>query len=125
MRVKGLQLGADDYPRKLFSLSELEAHMDSVQQVGALSIDDRAKEVRIDGELIALTPKEYLLASEPGRVFSSDEIILGVWGDLEARTDKADVKQYIHLLRKKIGDPANKSVVLSNTPGFGYKLIVQ
>jgi DNA-binding response OmpR family regulator len=139
--VKGLRLGADDYLRKPFDLSELDARINSVMrrsrshsqenipQSGVLHIDDRSKSVRIGGQELTLSPKEYqmlrLLASDPGRVFTGDEIVHHVWGN-QSRATKGDVKQYVHLLRKKLDPHADKGVVLSTISGFGYKLeIVQ
>lgn len=136
--VKGLGLGADDYLRKPFDLSELDARVRAVlrragsgkekEQVnvnaGPLEIDDRAKSVRLSGQEIKLSPREYrllcLLAGAPGRVFSHQEIIEEVWPS-DSRADTSDVKQYIHLLRAKIEqDPPKPSLILT-AKGFGYK----
>lgn len=135
--VRGLRLGADDYLRKPFDLSELEARIDSVlrrardyheeqiEHTGALRIDDRTKTVHLGDEEVTLSPKEYqllqLLASDPGRVFTADEIIHHVWG-IQSRASKDDVKQYIHMLRKKLDHHTDKGVALRTAPGFGYKL---
>jgi DNA-binding response OmpR family regulator len=135
--VKGLRLGADDYLRKPFDLAELEARIETVlrrartyleqrsQQTGALRIDNRSKSVRLGNEEVTLSPKEYqllqLLASDPGRVFAGDEIVQHIWGK-HSRASRDDVKQYIHLLRKKLDSHASTGVVLRTIPGFGYKL---
>ncbi|MFN4218439.1 MAG: response regulator transcription factor [Candidatus Bipolaricaulia bacterium] len=132
--VTALSSGADDYIIKPFKLREVEARIAAVMRrvhpparwrVGALEIDDAEKRVRIKEREIALSPKEYellkLLASQPGRVFSDEEIIRRVWpeGSLASATD---VKRYIYLLRHKIEeDPKNPKVILT-VPGFGYKL---
>jgi len=75
---------------------------------------------------LTLSPKEYtllkLLASEPGRVFSSDEIIARLWPDSE-RAAASDVKQYIHLLRSKLDKTAQVSDPIENIKGFGYRLV--
>lgn len=137
--VRGLRLGADDYLRKPFSLSELDARIDSVRRrsavretvhpllrVGHLLIDDRSKDVAIGDEKIVLSPKEYrllwALASELGRVFSNSEIIALVWGN-DSNAGSSDVKQYVHLLRKKIGAYEDQGLKLVTVPGFGYKLV--
>jgi len=134
--VKGLSLGADDYLRKPFEIRELEARIHSVtrrleqvQDIGVIEcakirIDDRAKMVTVDAGEVALTPKEYellkLLASEPGRVFTSEEIINCLWDG--GRATSTDVKQYIYHLRNKIErDPQNPQLI-QNVKGFGYKL---
>ena len=134
--VRGLSLGADDYLRKPFEIRELEARILSVmrrtEQTPAgtmitcanIRIDDRTKTVTIDGEPVALSPKEYellrLLASEPGRVFTNEEIINSLWDG--GRATSSDVKQYIYHLRIKIErDPQDPQLIL-NVKGFGYKL---
>lgn len=135
--VKGLRLGADDYLRKPFDLSELEARIESILRrdhgfreegvliVGGLRIDDRSKSVTIDGKEVKLSPKEYLmlqlLASDPGRVFDGERIINHVWGN-GSQASSGDVKQYVHLLRKKLDRHAIKGIALQTISGFGYKL---
>jgi DNA-binding response OmpR family regulator len=132
--VKALSEGADDYIVKPLKLREVEARILAVMRrfqpsaywrAGELEIDDAQKRVRVRGREVALSPKEYellkLLASQPGRVFSDEEIIRHVWpeGGLASSTD---VKRYIYLLRQKIeADPKNPALVLT-VPGFGYKL---
>lgn len=135
--VRGLAMGADDYLTKPFDVRELDARVKAILRrldapgtvarldVGNIHIDDRSKTVTVGESNLSLSPKEYklltLLASEPGRVFSSDEIIAHLWPDSD-RAAANDVKQYIHLLRSKlyrstdIGDP------IENIKGFGYRL---
>ena len=136
--VKGLSLGADDYLRKPFEIRELEARIHSVMRRleqasgGALiacahiRIDDRAKVVTVDDEQVALTPKEYellkLLAREPGRVFTNEEIINCLWDG--GRATSTDVKQYIYHLRNKIERDPQDPQLIQNIKGFGYKLVV-
>ncbi|GBC76227.1 DNA-binding response regulator MtrA [bacterium HR07] len=93
---------------------------------GQLVIDDHAKEVRLNGATLPLTPREYalirLLASEPGRVFSAHEIIERAWGT-EKFVSTEDVKKYIYLLRQKIEhDPQTPQIILT-VRGFGYKFV--
>lgn len=132
--VRALAAGADDYIVKPFKLREVEARLEAVMRrlspaahwrVGELEIDDAQKSVRLHGRTIKLSPKEYellkLLASQPGRVFSDDEIIQHVWpeGSLASSTD---VKRYIYLVRQKIEtDPKDPKLIVT-VPGFGYKL---
>jgi DNA-binding winged helix-turn-helix (wHTH) protein len=92
---------------------------------GPLRIHLPSKEVWLHGERIDLSPKEYellrLLAGEPGRVFSSREILERVWSEAHTATTK-DVKQYIYLLRKKVeSDPEHPQLIVT-VRGFGYKL---
>ncbi|MCS6937294.1 MAG: winged helix-turn-helix domain-containing protein [Candidatus Bipolaricaulota bacterium] len=90
-----------------------------------LRIDDLSKRVFVNGSEIKLSPKEYellrLLASEPGRVFSNEEILRAVWAGRQWATAQ-DVKQYIYFLRKKIeADPEQPRYIIT-VRGFGYKL---
>jgi len=134
--IKGLGLGGDDYLTKPFEPRELEARIEAVLrrsqdrqanelQAGELHIDDRSKVVRRAGKTIQLSPKEYallkLLASDPGRVFSDDEIVERLWPP-ESFASSNDVKQYVHLLRNKVErDPRHPRFVLT-VVGYGYKL---
>lgn len=84
-----------------------------------------SKEVVINGRKIALTPKEFdllsLLAAQPGRVYSDDEILQSLWGDSDSATT-AHIAQYVHRLRKKLGDDPAAPQCLINVKRFGYKL---
>jgi DNA-binding response OmpR family regulator len=136
-KAKGLLSGADDYIAKPFDLAELEARIVAVMRrykpsarpalirVGDLEIDDSIKQVKVKGRTVSLSPKEYellkLLASEPGRVFSHQEIIAEVWQNKPLITS-SDVTKYIYLLREKLeDDPENPRYILT-VRGFGYKL---
>ena len=136
--VKGLAMGADDYLIKPFEIRELDARIQAIMRrieknddpsslrVGRIEIDDRSKTVTVGNATLALSPKEYnllqLLASEPGRVFSSEEIIARLWPD-NKRAAASDVKQYIHLLRNKLEKKAQISNPIENIKGFGYRLV--
>ena len=135
--VRGLAMGADDYLTKPFDVRELDARVQAVLrrldpqekatsfEVGRIHIDDRSKTVTVGDSFLSLSPKEYkllrLLASEPGRVFSSDEIIAHLWPDRD-RAAANDVKQYIHLLRSKLYRSADIGDPIENIKGFGYRL---
>ncbi len=91
----------------------------------ALQIDDASKRVFVKGAEIKLSPKEYdllrLLASEPGRVFTNEEILQAIWAGRKWATAQ-DVKQYIYFLRKKLeADPEHPRYIVT-VRGFGYKL---
>ena len=135
--VRGLAMGADDYLTKPFDVRELDARVQAILRrldatetrasldVGDIHIDDRSKTVTLGDSSLSLSPKEYkllrLLASEPGRVFSSDEIIAHLWPDSD-RAAANDVKQYIHLLRNKLYRSSEAGTPIENIKGFGYRL---
>ncbi|MGH2453731.1 MAG: response regulator [bacterium] len=135
-KVAGLQRGADDYITKPFDLRELEARIEAVMRryqpppsevirAGDVALDNERKEVRVRGQIVALSPREFellrLLASRPGKTFSSEEIVAAVWADREAAATE-DVKKYVHMLRAKIErDPSSPRIVVT-VRGFGYRL---
>ena len=137
-KVKGLAAGADDYITKPFDLKELEARIQAVLRraapkadrellsIGRLTIDDKAKEVRLDGTLLNLSPKEYellrLLASAPGRVFSTREILRAVWPERVDESGQEDVKKYVYYLRNKLRELPRGAPLVRTVRGFGYKL---
>lgn len=132
-KVRGLHSGADDYITKPFKLLEVRARVEAVlrratplQVHPLLEIDDVHKVVNVGGKQVSLSPKEYalisLLASEPGRVFSRQEILAALWpGDNYATAQ--DVQKYVYLLRKRLeNDPSNPKFILT-VRGFGYRLV--
>ena len=97
----------------------------SAIQIGELFIDDASKQVELRNEAVELSPKEFdllfLLAKEPGKVFSNQEILTNVWADSHMATAQ-DVKQYIYFVRQKLEeDPKNPTLIVT-VRGFGYKL---
>jgi DNA-binding response OmpR family regulator len=133
-RVRGLREGADDFISKPFHLEEVLARIEAVLRrtqpgIGALDliIDDVRKEVRLEDRTVSLSPKEYrllkLLASSPGRVFPTQEILTELWPGSPYATGQ-DVQKYVYLLRRKIErDTKNPRLVLTSR-GFGYRLAV-
>ena len=140
-KVRGLAGGADDYITKPFDLKELEARIRAVLRraapqerpeviiIGDLTIDDKAKEVRFKGAAVSLSPKEYdllrLLASAPGRVFSTREILRAVWPERLDESGPEDVKKYVYYLRTKLRELPGAGPVVRTVRGFGYKLEAQ
>ena len=90
-----------------------------------VQIDKNKKLIRFDDRKLVLTPKEFalfsLLASEPGRVFSAEEIISQLWSHCQ-RPSAANVHQCIYLLRKKVEVEFEQPCWLISVKGFGYKL---
>jgi len=137
-KVKGLAMGADDYITKPFSLAELTARIRSVLRrsapgsdinrltLGPCTICFDAATLTRGGKSFPLSRYEVdilrLLASEPGKIFSRDEILDRVWG-VDAFPTNRTVDNYIVKLRKKIEDDPQNPARLISVYGAGYKLI--
>ena len=133
-RVVGLELGADDYLVKPFGFRELVARIRAVtrrsasvpdaarpQRIGSLEVDRRTRRVRVDGEEVALTPKEFdllaCLAEEPGTVVTRQQLLDEVWDPhWYGPTRTLDV--HVASLRKKLGEPGWVETVR----GVGFRL---
>ena len=132
-KVKGLDLGADDYIVKPFGMSELIARVrarlrriapkanDEVLTIGAITLDKRGHTVRINGESIALTIKEYdllcLLMENQGIAFSREQLLDKVWDyGYDGGTRTVDV--HIQTLRAKLGDSGS---MIETVRGIGYR----
>jgi DNA-binding response OmpR family regulator len=137
-RVRGLEMGADDYVTKPFNLSELAARVkavlrrsggDAPQDVvekGNLRIDPRSHEITLDGQLLTLSPKEfallYFLARNSGQVFSRDTLLDRVWGK-DAYVTARTVDVHIRWLRMHIEKNPNAPTRLITVRGVGYKFV--
>jgi DNA-binding response OmpR family regulator len=139
-RVHALEIGADDYLVKPFSMKELVARVQAAARRGArpaqesrgeaieleeLRIDPREVQAYIDGRSAELTPTEfkllYTLALEPGRVATRDELLQKIWGRRETHRDRT-VDVFVGRLREKIDRPASKHTFVQTRYGVGYKL---
>lgn len=140
-RVLGLELGADDYVVKPFSMRELLARVKAVLRrsakdsqnekgreetltIGGLRLDFSSYQAWLHDEPIALTPKEYellkLLVTNPGRAFSRDELLERIWG-YEYYGDTRTVDVHIRHLRAKLKDDENISKAIETVRGIGYR----
>jgi DNA-binding response OmpR family regulator len=137
-RIVGLELGADDYVTKPFSPRELATRVKTVLRrsgagrpprervsVGPLELDASRREARRDGEPVRLTAKEFdllwFLASNPGRVFSRDQLMSRVWG-YSAALDTGTVTVHVRRLREKLEEDASDPRLLETVWGVGYRL---
>src|SRR5438105_12715239 len=141
-KVLGLEMGADDYITKPFSLRELEARLKSVLRRmrakaneteegdqapivrGHLRIDSARREVTINGRAVELTPKEFellaLFASHPGRVYSRKFLLENIWDYTYSGYDRT-IDSHINRLRAKVEeDPEHPKLVLT-VWGVGYE----
>ena len=130
-RVRGLDLGADDYLAKPFAFEELLARVRarlrpgppvsaSLLRVGGISIDVVRREVTADGRSVNLSAREFSLlqafVSHPGQTLSRQELLSMAWEmDFDPRTNLVDV--YVGYLRRKLGE-----LMIETVRGTGYRL---
>jgi DNA-binding response OmpR family regulator len=130
-RVKGLNLGADDYLGKPFAFEELLARVRAnlrpraaaspgVLQAGGVCIDPLRREVTVDGQAVSLSAREFSLlkafADHPGQVLSRQELLSMAWDmNFDPQTNLVDV--YVGYLRRKLGEPT-----IATVRGAGYRL---
>jgi two-component system, OmpR family, response regulator RegX3 len=138
-RVVGLEIGADDYVTKPFSMAELIGRVrailrrreldrsgaGSVRRVGGLELDSSRHTVTRDGAAVSLTPSEFrlleLLAGEPERVFTRREIMQHLWESSYVGDQRACDIHISNLRRKLEDDPANPRRIVT-VRGVGYRL---
>ena len=143
-KIKGLDLGADDYISKPFDLSELVARINAnlrrysqiaklkervtissdFYQVRDIELDDSLKRVLVRGQEIRLTPKEYqillLLMQSPNRIYSAEHIYESIWQESAINTETIMV--HIRNLREKIEINPKKPEYIKVVWGVGYKI---
>ena len=135
-KIRGLDIGADDYITKPYSIKELLARVRAAMRrpsasvisdqliVGKIAVDLQKHIVAIDGLQVNLGPTEYrllvTLMQSPERVFSREQLLDHVWG-ISANVDTRTVDVHVGRLRKVIEVGANKNIIRT-VRGFGYAL---
>jgi two-component system alkaline phosphatase synthesis response regulator PhoP len=139
-RVHALEIGADDYLVKPFSMKELVARVRAASRratrrddqprgepidIEELRIDPREVQAFVDGESAELTPTEfrllYQLALDRGRVVTRDELLQKIWGRRETHRDRT-VDVFVRRLRDKIDRRASRHTFIQTRYGVGYRL---
>jgi DNA-binding response OmpR family regulator len=138
-RVLGLRLGADDYVAKPFSSPELTARVASVLrrterqgsssteifQYGELCIDLLSREVKVGGELVTTTAKEFdllaFMARSPRQVFSREQLLEHVWGSSSEWQDDGTVTEHVRRVRRKIERDPDRPRWVHTVRGVGYR----
>ena len=139
-RVEGLDLGADDYVTKPFSIAELVSRIrsllrrreldrglsGSLRVVGGLQLDVARHSATVDGNPVLLTRSEFrlvaLLASEPGRPFTRDDLIRQLWEN-DSVGDRRAIDVHVSNLRRKLEQDPRRPRRLVTVRGVGYKLV--
>jgi two-component system response regulator RegX3 len=139
-RVIGLETGADDYVTKPFSLAELVSRVrallrrraldlsrnSGVRTVGSLRLDVNHHAATVDDRALQLTPSEFrllsLLATEPGRVFTREELVRHLWQS-DFLGDRRAIDVHISNLRRKLEPNPRQPRRLVTVRGSGYKLM--
>jgi DNA-binding response OmpR family regulator len=135
-KIRGLGLGGDDYIVKTASPAEVVARVKAVLRrygsgqssrekilnYGRLALDLSARDVRVDGQEVSMTPKEYdllrLFAEHPRQVFTYENLLDNFWGGVG---DKHTIRVHIARIREKIETDPNNPKYITNVWGVGYR----
>ncbi len=135
-RVRLLNLGADDFIDKPYSMAELEARVRAVMRrgsatptttldLGGLVIDHGTRTVTLGGDEITMTRKEFdllaFLASSPGRVFTREELLERVWGSTSRWQGCSTVTEHVRRVRLKIETDPESPRWITTVRGIGYR----
>jgi two-component system, OmpR family, KDP operon response regulator KdpE len=136
-KVAALDAGADDYVDKPFNIDELAARIRAAErrlkpghsereryEAGDLLVDLPMREVRLMGEVVKLSPKEFdllhELVSHAGQVVTHKRLLLAGWGD--PNVDPQYLRGYIAMLRQKLEEDPSEPQLIISEPGVGYRL---
>lgn len=137
-RILGLELGADDYVTKPFSVREINARVKAILRrisdkagpktvirAGQLEIDLERYETRVNGKAIILSSKEFeflkCMVNADGRALTRDQLMEKVWGyDKSTEIDTRTIDQHIARLREKLGSEAGRIITVKNV-GYRFK----
>jgi two-component system KDP operon response regulator KdpE len=141
-KIAGLEAGADDYLTKPFATDELNARIRAVLRraggpdvdtggclrLGPIELDALRREVRVSGNLVRLTPREYellkVMLSNQGRVLTKARLLRAVWG-LTYADESAYLHVYVNRLRRKLSAAApatHLEGLIETEPGIGYRI---
>ncbi|WP_026304918.1 response regulator [Microbulbifer variabilis] len=136
-RLRGLEIGADDYVCKPYSPRELVARVKAVLRrttatgqpdLGTIQLEPKTRQLRIGGRDVGLTSLEFhlfeLLYSEPGRIFSREQIMDRIYSDYRVISDRT-IDSHIKKVRKKITAVLPDTELIQSVYGAGYKFEMQ
>jgi len=140
-KVRGLDLGANDYVTKPFSIAELMARVRAALRVasqgpseedgdvlraGAIELSRETRKVAVDGAFVDLTTREFDLLlffmERPERVVTREQILVNVWGHDYEGTDRT-VDNFVSSLRKKLGEDLDRPRHFRTVRGIGYRFV--